>query len=51
MQKLRNLDTDEHAPDTEAMVRQCRATANPKTVACIVAAKTAPELDLCEAKK
>jgi hypothetical protein len=48
LQKLRGLDTSPQAPDPEAAVRKCRATANPRTVACLIAAKSAAEADACE---
>ncbi len=48
MQKLRGLENAQQAPDPEAAVRKCRSTANPDTVACLIRAKTQPELDACE---
>lgn len=50
MQKIRKLDTSDHAPDPEAAVRQCRSTANPDDVKCLIAAKTEAELDACHRK-
>lgn len=51
IQRLRGMDTDAQAPDPEAAVRQCRSTANPNTVRCLIEAKTTDDLARCENKK
>jgi hypothetical protein len=48
---IRGLDTSDHATDPEAEIRKCRATADPKQVACLIAAQTDADVAACEHPK
>jgi hypothetical protein len=51
LQKLRGVENTPQAPDPEPAVRRCRSTGDIETVKCLIAAKTAADIDVCQKKE
>jgi hypothetical protein len=50
VQKIRGLADSTNAPDPEPAVRKCRSTASHEQVACLTAAKTSKDVEVCQQK-